>query len=139
MASFSDTYISIVSLVYEIMFFMIILTSFMLVMFLVKTVEIPDCSNESDTHGNFYTLKVHENLYDHINDMGTVVLFLASWCDKSQRIKKLLDDRCDCNMIIVDERHPDSVLAQEFPSLYIFNGTVLEKGSIKQVSDFLIS
>lgn len=108
--------------------------------FLIKTAEIPDNDHELESDNNFYRLKVHENLYDHINgNTGTVVLFLASWCDKSRKIKRLLDDKCDCNVIIVDERHPDSILAQKFPSMYIFNGKVLEKGSIKQISDFLIS
>jgi hypothetical protein len=120
--------------------FLVLFVSLFLAMFLIKTAEIPDSDPDLESNNNFYRLKVHENLYDHINDnLGTVVLFLASWCDKSKKIKKLLDDKCDCNVIIVDERHPDSILARKFPSMYIYNGKVLEKGSIKQISDFLVS
>lgn len=116
------------------------ITSVMLALFLIRTAEIPDTEEDLEYGNNFYRLKVHENLADVVDDnLGTVVLFLASWCDKSKKIKMMLDDKCDRNVIIVDERHPDSILASTFPSVFIYNGTVLEKSSIKKVSDFLIS
>jgi len=119
---------------------LILLTSTILSMFLIRTAEIPDNEEDLEDGNNFYRLRVHENLFDKIDDnLGTVVLFLASWCDKSKKIKMMLDDKCDRNVIIVDERHPDSILANEFPSTFIYNGKVLEKCSIKKVSNFMIS
>lgn len=116
------------------------LVSLLLASFLVFTAEMPYNTEDIHLANGFYRLKVHENLFDHINDnLGTVVLFLASWCDESKKIKYLLNDGCDRNVIVVDERHPDSVLAREFPSMYIFNGNLLEKSNIKDISDFLSS
>lgn len=108
-------------------------------MFLIMTAEIPDKEEEFDTTSNFYRLRVHENLYDYIQEnIGTVVLFLASWCDESKKIKKLLDEKCDRNVIIVDERHPDSTLVRDFPSIYIFDGKILEKKKLKEINDIFM-
>jgi thiol-disulfide isomerase/thioredoxin len=106
--------------------------------FLIMTAEIPEIQEDFETD-NFYRLRVHENLYDHIHDhIGTVVLFLASWCDKSKKIKKLLDENCDRNVIIVDERHPDSSLSRNFPGIYLFNGKTLEKKNMKEINDIFM-
>lgn len=107
-------------------------------MLLIMTNEIPFKEEEYETH-NFYRLKVHENLYDYIkNDIGTVVLFLSSWCEESKKIKRLLDENSEKRVIIVDERHPDSSLTRNFPSIFIFDGKTLLKKNIKEVSDIFI-
>ena len=115
----------------------VLLISLVLSLFLIKTAELNiEPHDDIGESGNMYRLGVHENLYDYIKDnMGTVVLFLGTWCDESKKIKNLLNEKADRNIVVVDDRHPDSTLVDSFPGIYIYNGKRLEKSSLKDITD----
>lgn len=112
---------------------LLIIASLMSALFLIKTTDTPDVPDEAK-YNHLHYLGIHENLYDRIDDTyGTVVLFLQNWCDKSKKVRHMIDDSFELPVIVVDERHPDAVLVNKFPSVYVFNGHHLEKTSLRKV------
>lgn len=114
-------------------FIFLVVISLIVSVFLVSTAEYPDY-DPFKLSKNFHKLRLDQNLYEVVKDnIGTVVLFIAPWCEDSKRIKNLLDEKCDRSIVVVDDRHPDSSFVKDFPGIYIYDGKILKKQSIKDI------
>jgi hypothetical protein len=113
--------------------FVVACASLLSVVLLASGLDSKDITDDFE-YSNFYRLKVHENLYDYINDtVGTVVIFIQTWCEDSKHIRSMLNESFDNPVIVVDERHPDATLTRKFPSMYIFDGAKLRETTLGEV------